>query len=277
MKKIFEKIANAYYMRMAKSISKFSELLKRNNHEEINIMVENMPERLIDEYYMAKAKKGQDYKVIIARGNYREIKTLFENLCEAEIAEAEKFYYETFRGNYDNGPLKFAYLLFKYGTKEDVLKAIPEHELPSERIISRGDEEEINLFIEEGKSVRGTEKGIEEYLIAKGDEALIKKYLQNARTRYVGDELASLAMSFGLTKLIVSKKISEEIANKLIDSGNKEVLLAYAPYITACGVEKILEREDELGFTQEEKENLIKRMHQLENRERFHHLMEANR
>ena len=113
--------------------------------------------------------------------------------------------------------------------------------------------------------------------MGKGDEALIKKYLQNARTRYVGDELASLAMSFGLTKLIVSKKISEDFANKLIDSGSKEILLAYAPYITAYGVEKILEREDELGFTREEKKFLQSRKERAEARELFHHQQEAAR
>lgn len=279
MKKFIEMIANAHYMRMAKSISKFSELLRRNNREEIDTMVENMPERLIAAYYLAKARKGQDFKVIIARGNYLEIKALFENLNESQIEEAERFYYETFRGNYANGPLKFGYLLLKYGTKEELLKAIPVHELPSERIISRGDAEEINLFIEKGESMVCTEADnvIENYIISKGDKELIEKYLQNARTRYVGDKIATLAMSKGLTRLLVDKRISGDIAEKLIATGDKELLLAYAPYVTAYGVEKILEREDELGFTREDKKFLQSRKERAENRERFHHLMEANR
>lgn len=243
------KIKNAYHLRLARKVS---DLVLHGDKRILQVIVETISEEVIKAHYLREARQGKNYRVIIARQKYNEIEVLFKNLSKKEKKEAEKFYFEIFQNNPNNGPLNFSNLVLKYGTDDEIKKAILKNGIPFSKIRDRGRAEEITFYISSGKPYES--HYIEDYLIDRSDKKEIEKYLKNNNVSKIGDEFARLAMSMGYEMLVINKEISGTIAKEIIANGNKELLLAYAPKISSNGIKLILERS--VGFTRTEKRHL---------------------
>ena len=267
---MLKKIKNAYNMRLARKVS---DLVLHGDKKILETIVEKISEEVIHAHYLREARQGKNYRVIISRQKNNEIELLFKNLSKSEKEEAERFYFEIFQNNPNNGPLNFSNLVLKYGTDDEIKKAISERGIPFSKIRDRGIAEEIKFYIASGKPYES--RYIEDYLIDRSDKKEIENYLKNSNVSQIGDEFARLAMSMGYEMLVINKDISETIAKEIIANGNKELLLAYAPKISSNGIQLILERS--VGFTRTEKRLLEEMRDRYQRKEDFLWAAEINR
>ena len=245
MKKLLEKIASNYYIAMAKR-GKYQRIIARGKTEEISLLFDNLPnnqKKEAAEYlYSMWCNDSVLRPFIIKYGTENEIRLLFENLPDNQKEEAAETLYSMKCSDSVLRPMVID-ILFKYAS-QSIIKEAMRSIISLDMVIARGKKEDIICYIEIKHFY--TIKEIE-YIKNSGDKEIISAYLNSAF--FVNDEIAEVAISLKLYDALFKNSISDKIAERILSSGDKELIFAAIPQLSAVGIERVKYMS---SFTKEE-------------------------
>lgn len=225
-----------------------------------------MVKKISDAYYHCMAQQGKRYKEIIDRENLEDIRILFENIPSESREEASKYLYHKHWNTYILRPMVIEAVL-EYGTAEEVTSAIRDI-VPFVRVVERGNKDEIfyslenhNFVYEDGFYVN--------YLCVTRDQEMISAFLKNKKVNYIADRIAEIAIEMKLYDLLFARPITRNMVEKIIVSGDKELILAAINQFSSVGLNLVLAQKKQLGLDKEEIEMLTEKKEAKKNEEKF--------
>lgn len=281
MKKLLEKIASNYYIAMAKRGKKYQKIIVRGKKEEIELLFHNIPnnqkevaskllyttwlnsnelrpmviEALFEygsqEEIKEVIKTLSPFEAIIARGKKEEIKLLFQNMPNDQKEEASKLLYKEWFHDYS---LQWTIenIIFQYGSQEDIIAMI-RRAAPWEEVIARGKKEEIICCIKAIETLSSV-KTVREYVKAREDKDIISACLYNSLI--VDEDIIKSAISLKLYNALLENIDREEIAENVLNYGDKDLIFAAIPQLSSVGIDRVRKMESKLKLTKEEMSNL---------------------
>lgn len=222
--------------------------------------------KISDAYYHCMAQQGKRYKEIIDRENLEDIRILFENIPSEEKEEASKYLFNRHWKTYKLRPMVIEAVL-EYGTAEEITSAIRDI-IPFSRVVARGNKDEIFYSLENHNFVY-EDNFYEKYLCDTKDKEMISAFLINKNVYCVPDCIADIAIKMKLYDLLFARPITRNMVEKIIVSGDKELILAAINQFSSVGLNLVLAQKKQLGLDKEEIEMLTEKKEAKKNEEKF--------
>lgn len=252
MKKILKKIANKYYVAMAKKGKKFQKIIARGKQEEIELLFETLPDNQKEEasklLYTTWFNSDELRPMVLKYATDKEIKHLFETLPDNKKEELAELLY-SMRGSDSALRPMLIDILFKYASKKIIQEAMRSI-ISFDIVIARG-KKYVIYYIETNRFF-SREKI--EYIKNCADKDIISTYLNSSF--FIDDEIAEIAISLKLYDALFKNSISDKIAERILTSGDKELIFAALPQLSSVGIDKVRRMKNKLNLTKEEMSNL---------------------
>ena len=252
MKEIIRKIAKKYYVAMAQRGKKFQKIIARGKKEEIELLFENMPNDQKEEasslLYTTWFNNDELRPMVVKYATDKEIKHLFETLPDNKKEELAELLYSVRGSDFTLRPMLID-ILFKYASKKIIQEAMRSI-ISFDIVIARG-KKYVIYYIETNRFF-SREKI--EYIKNCADKDIISTYLNSSF--FIDDEIAEIAISLKLYDALFKNSISDKIAERILTSGDKDLIFAAIPQLSSVGIERVRKMESKLKLTKEEMSNL---------------------